>query len=482
MNRINITFKVLALSFFMAGSMFAQQKLTKVSQAIKVNKNVTIDLNTSYCNIVFDTWNKDVVEIEAYIEGEDLDEKDMQDVLKTWNVDVDATANEIAIRTKDKGNFSHVWVYDHEGDDGYATHAILEELKLELADIPDLDIDVEIPDVPEIPEIPEIPELPELPELPEGVHKMHFDYEAYKKDGEKYLKEWAKSFEANFGKDYAKKMEVWGEKFGEEWGDNYKERMKEWRARHAEKMERKREHMVVIRQSHEKAREAHMKAREKHMKAREKLAKSRRVVIEKMIDGKTESKVKKTIVIKMPKNAKLKVNVRHGELQFAANIDNLKANLSHTKFTAHSINGSATSINASFSPVYVSQWNLGNLNLNYVEQVELDDVKHLVLTANASNVTIGKIMGNTTINENIGDLKILNVDEAFTNLNVILQNTDAYIALPKTGHSLQYSGERSRFNHPQKNEKENTTTFSTGNMESGKSIVVNAKFSNVTME
>ena len=49
-----------------------------MSQTIKVDKEVTIDLNTSYCNIVFDTWNKNVVEIEAYIEGEKLSKEELE--------------------------------------------------------------------------------------------------------------------------------------------------------------------------------------------------------------------------------------------------------------------------------------------------------------------------------------------------------------------------------------------------------------------
>ena len=64
------------------------QKQTKVSQSLKVDDDVTIDLNTSFCNIEFDSWNKDVVEIEAYVEGENLSKEELQAALESWIKDV----------------------------------------------------------------------------------------------------------------------------------------------------------------------------------------------------------------------------------------------------------------------------------------------------------------------------------------------------------------------------------------------------------
>ena len=343
------------LSFLLAGTMFAQEKLTKVSQSIKVDKDVTIDLNTSYTNIIFDTWNKNTIEIEAYIEGEDLGKEELQNALKSWTVDIDASSDEVSISTK--SNAPHVWAYNYGQGDNDAVKAVLKELKFELADIPDVNFDFHF-EMPELPELPELPEMPELPELPEGVNNIHFDYEAYQKDGEKYLEEYTKKFESMFGEDYAKKMEAWGEKYGkqmEEWGERYAKQMEQQaknKELHAKRME---EQHKLIEKQHKANAEMHEKIAEQHekqAKEREKLVKKRKVLIEKLVNKESHSKVRKTIKIKMPKGAKLKVNVRHGELEFASNIDNLKADLSHTKFTAYSINGSSTSINASYSPVY----------------------------------------------------------------------------------------------------------------------------------
>ncbi len=489
MNNSNIKIKLFILSFLIVGSVFSQQKLTKVSQVIKVNKDVVVDLNTSYTNIIFDTWNKGTVEIEAFIEGEDLSKEELEKALKSWEVDIDASIDNVSISTK--SNSHHVWNYSYTYDNNDVEDAVLDELKFVIADIPDIDFVM-----PELPEMPIAPEMPELPELPEGINKIHFDYEAYRKDGEKYLEEYTKKFESTFGKEYAEKMEAWGDKFEEEWGEKYAEKMEAWGERFAKQMEKQAERAEAHAERAEKyrelaeknrermiaARERQVKEREKLAKEREKLAEKRRVKVEELVSKESKSKVKKTIRIKIPKEAKLKINVRHGELEFASNIDNLKANLSYTKFKAYSINGSNTSINASYSPIHVNHWNLGELNLKYVEEADLDNVKNLVLTSNSSNITVGNLFGNAIIDGSIGDLKILKIDDTFTNLNVIIQNSNAVIMLPKTGYNLQYKGTRSHFSHPKKSSKENVSSFSNNNLESNKTIVVNAKYSDVEMK
>ena len=518
MNRSIIRLKLFALSFFVLMNLSAQEKLTKVSKSIKVDKDVTIDLNTSYCNIEFDTWDKNTVEIEAYIEGDGLSKEELQKALKDWEVEVESSDKAVSIKTK--GTPYATWI-SHGDYDADAVNAMLREMKFELAEMPDFDFDFDFdfdvpepPEAPEVPEMPEMPEMPALPPLPEGVHSIHFDYEAYKKDGDKYLEKYSKEFEKKYGKDFAKKMEAWGEKFGKQWEEEYAEKMESWAEkfgkewgekygkqmeawgeqyakqmeRHAERMERQAERTEIQQERLEKMQEERAKVHEKMMKEhekrhkeREKLAKDRREKVERIIRDRSNSNVKKTIKIRMPKGAKLKVNVRHGELKFAASVDNLKADLSHTTFIAQSINGSTTSVNASYSPVYVTDWNIGELNLNYTEKVQLDNVRQLVLNSNSSNIKIGKLLGNAIIDGSIGDLKIMKIDDSFSNLNMVLQNTDAIIVLPKVPYHIQYKGAQTNFVHPKKSDMSNTA-FSTGNLDTNKNIVLKAKFSNVVMQ
>lgn len=486
----SIILNLFTLVVCITGSMTAQQKLTKVSQTLKVDKEVTIDLNTSHCNIVFDTWNKDVIEIEAYIEGDKLSKEELQEALKDWSLDIDATNNLVTISAR--GGAAYAWAHKYEVGEEDAVNAVLQELKFELADLPEMNFDFNF----EMIKMPQIPEMPELPELPEGISKIDFDYDAYKRNGDAYMEQWSKNFESKFGQDYANKMEAWGEKFGKEWEEKYGKEMekwgekfgKEWEAKYGKQMEewgeRFAKHMEerASRIEEQSARvEERVAEREKQAAERSKLADERRVKIYKMMNN-NSSKVKKTIKIKMPKDAKLKVNVKYGELKFAANIDNLKADLSHSKLIANSINGSKTSINASYSPIHVTYWNLGTLNLNYVNSAEIDYVKSIIMTSNSSNITIKNLINNAIINGSIDDLKILKIDNAFNNLNVTLDNSNAVIMLPNVDYNLQYKGSKTRFTHPKSTSKDPVLSFTAGNLNSPKNIVINAKYSNITMQ
>ncbi len=515
MNKSLIKLKLLVLSGLLSIGLSAQDKLTKVSQSIEVDKDVTIDLNTSYCNIVIDTWNKNEVAIEAYIEGEGLSNEEMQEALKHWKLDVDGSQNKVSIRASRGGGGHEVWISHNNGHD-VDVQVIMDELKHDLAEMSDVVVD--IPEVPAIPELPPLPPLPELPPLPDGINAVQFDYEAYQKEGEKYLEEWSKEFESKYGEDYAKKMEEWGKKFADEWSEKYGKDMKEWgekfglewqdkyaekmakwgeayakkMERHAKVMEKRAQVMekrALVAEDRAKVQEERAQLRKrlaeqraKQAEQRRRLSDERRVLIEKLVNKSQHSNVKKTIIIKMPKKAKLKVNVTHGELEFAAVIDDVQADLSYTKFKAQGINGSKTSISAAYAPVYVSNWNLGELNLNHVRDAQLKSVKHVVLNANSSNIKINNIVRSAIIDSNIGDLKILDVGETFTNLNFILQNNQANIVLPKIDCNMNYRGKNSVVIHPANDNGSNTSSFSISYPDSNKTIVVNAKYSTVIME
>ncbi len=497
---------LLSTLLFCSSWIMAQEKLTKVSQSIKVNKDVKIDLNTSQCNIIFDTWNRDVVEVEAYVEADDLSPDELQEALEAWELDIDASLDKVAVKTDGSGYKTWVYSIGHHRDED-VVKAVLKELQYELAKLPDVELDVVVEphEFPELPELPEIPELPRLPKLPEGVKAIKFDYEAYKKDGDKYLEFYAKEFEEKYGEDFVREMEAWGESFSKEWKDKYTDKIEKWAEKYeqefnteefVERMETLGErHATIIEQEVERhvahaertaarAQERAMRTKERAVRQHERirLLEDRQEEIQDLMLKKPSNKVKKTIKIKMPKKAKLKVDVRHGEIEFASAILNLKADLAYTKFKANSIDGSQTSINASYSPVQVSNWNLGKLNLNYVEQAELNNVKHIVLNSISSNIDVTNLLESAIIDANIGDLRIDNIGDDFTSMNIILQNGDALITLPKVDCSFQFKGTRCRFSHPEKLSKENTSNFSSGSLASGKSIVISAKYSNVVTQ
>jgi hypothetical protein len=415
--------------------------------------------------------------------------------------------------------------------------------QIDIPEIPEIpNMNIQIPDLPEMKfDFPEMPKLPELPELPEGVHNVNFDVEKYKKEGESYLNEWVSKYEKKHGKKlanemkkwarefakadwdgYSKKMEAWGEEFGENFGKDYEKKMEKWSKEYEKKFgpewEAKWEEWGKVYEKkfgpeweakiekwaedyeksfgpeweakweawgekfaesfdEDKMKELEERAEELSEKAEKKAAE-----IEAKMERLENEDVKRTIKIKMPKDAKLKMNVRHGELKFASVVHDLKATLSHTTLLAASIDGGNTSINASYSPIFVENWNAGELNLNVVDEASLKNVKGLMLGSNSSNINIDYLAGNATIDGSFGDLTIHNIQNTFNNLNIILENSDAYIKLPKIAHNLQFKGSRSRLKHPKKSEDHQGTSFTTGSLSDDKTIVINAKYSTVVMQ
>ena len=182
----------------------------------------------------------------------------------------------------------------------------------------------------------------------------------------------------------------------------------------------------------------------------------------------------------MPKKAKLKMNVRHGELKFATAINNVKADISHSSLLAQHIDGSETSINVSYSPVKITNWNAGELKLNYVDQAKIESVTSLVLSSNSSNVNIKNVLSNAIIDGSFGDLVIGNISNSFKNINLVLENSDANLKLPNGDYSLFYKGTRSLFND--KNTSSKTINNYPNDSDSNKTIVINAKYSNVVAQ
>jgi hypothetical protein len=512
---------------------YAQKKLSKTSQSIKVNKDVIIDLNTSYVEIEIDTWNRDIVEVEAYIESTVLSEKELKQALEAWNLKVEGSNDKVLISST--GGSSAV-VFPGDEYSG-----LLKELEYQLMDLPEIPEFPEMPMLPELaempilPEIPEMPMMPKLPKLPKGVTSIDFDYDKYQTEGEKYLTEWSKKYEKKGGKEFqksmedwarefaesgyqekmekwgeeygkrfegkwAKEMEKWGEEFGakygkdmEKWGEEFGERFgKEWAAkmeawgqRIGEEMEERARFMDNRAELMEKRTEEFAKRKEEMAKRKEEIAKrhkgmaaQRQTILANRLESGSNSKVKKVIKIKIPKKAKLKTNIRHGELKLSSVIYNMTGDLSHSFFVAENIDGGSTSINVSYSPVIINTWTLGTLNLNFVDKAQIRTVNNLVLNSKSSNINIERLTDTGIIDGSFGDLTISNLTETFKNLNLVLENSDALINLPKgIDYNIYFKGNRSKYNN------QPTTQKTIRNVPEGqisdRNIMVNAKFSNV---
>lgn len=514
-------------------SLSAQQKLEKASQSIKTNKDVVINLNTTHTDIEIDTWNKNYIEVEAYMESDKLTKEQLKTALKAWKVNVNGTTDEVTIESNKSGGLWEIAEIGNLDNKSLEALTLLEGQLAEMpviTDMPELLVELEslkaleglkalenMAVIHEQLNRPNMPKLPELPELPEGISNVNFDYSKYKEEGEKYLEEWSKTYEKKYGKEYKEKMKAWakefskvdfkayerdmeawgkdfGEQFSEKFGKNFEKDMEAWGEKFGKEFgEKVGKKMEAWGKNFEKEFAEKMEGNALIMEERAKILENEskelaRILEERssnnnlLFESGTHQKVRKVIKIKMPKKAKLKLNVKHGELKMVSVIHNPKGHVAHATIQADNINGSDTSINVSYSEIAVNDWNDGELKLNYVETAKLKNVSNLILNSVSSNVTVDHLGGNTVIDGSFGDLIIRDILPTFNNLNIVLENSDAVIQLPKNvNHNFRYSGKQSTFKHPKEN-RNGDFTFNTGQADTNKAIMVRAKYSTVIMK
>jgi hypothetical protein len=113
-----------------------------------------------------------------------------------------------------------------------------------------------------------------------------------------------------------------------------------------------------------------------------------------------------------------------------------------------------------------------------VDKAQIRTVNNLVLNSKSSNINIERLTDTGIIDGSFGDLTISNLTETFKNLNLVLENSDALINLPKgIDYNIYFKGNRSKYNN------QPTTQKTIRNVPEGqisdRNIMVNAKFSNV---
>ncbi len=471
----------LALCLTTAG-VFAQKQTKTYREEFKIQPDAVIDINTSYADIQFETWDKNEVQVEGTIELEGATEEEAKAYFEDSGIEILGNSKTVEIRTS--------------GNRGWANFVGLRSPGTEIV-IPNLDL---APDIEpllrslEIPEMPPMPEMPPLPPMPD----FDFDYEAFQKDGEKYMKKWRKEFNKNFDKEFQDKMEAWGKEYAEK----VESRRAEMEGRRAA-MEEQRAEMQEQRQQF---REQAQQAREQAQRARQQALQQAREVKEKLRyeirnseapnifihseDGESKSyKVKKTIRIKMPKSAILKMNVRHGEVKLAANTRNIHATLSYARLHAPSIEGEQTQITASYSPVKVGQWKYGNLNTSFTDVVELDAVTDLNLKATSSEVRINKVIRNLFSKNELGGIYVAAVDPNFRKVDIEVRNGELECTLPKTDFAVSAKNTYSEFKYPPawslkttKNGPEIIYTRKSGKGASDRTFKLRSSYSSVVLQ
>lgn len=475
---------MITLLCFINMGVYGQKKSKTFNETFKVSDNTLLDINTNHVDIQFESWAEDEVVIEATIEVEGATDEEAKAYFKEAGFDILGNSEKITIRTRDKRS----WLFSN------ALHDV-QNFQIEMPEFPDMNGFEFGFDLEELVDIP-------LPISP----ATEFDHEAFERDGKKYLREWQKEFEKSFDKDHMKKLEEWSERMEAKREEIEKKRAKMLEKREEMRAKRNEAHAKRM----EQMTEAREKQREAQMERREELAEIRRKgritrdstslffnernggpnIFYNSSDGLNKNyKVKKAIKIKMPKGMKIKMNVRHGEVELSGNIRNLDAILSHSSLWASIIDGDKTNINASYSPISVKTWYLGQLQTKYSDKIAIEEAYDLKLSATSSDVTIDHIINNAFIQNDFGPLEIKKVSKNFKALDISLKNGELNCKIPSVPFTIYVNGTTSELTYPSSitmNKSKNLNTvinrgfYKNKNVE--KSITINSKYSEVVLE
>ena len=469
-------FKSIAMIFLLITlGIYGQEKQKTINEVFNVNQETVLDINTSNVDIEFETWNKDQIAITATIELDGATEEEASEYFDQDAIEIVGNSKRVSITT----GVENTWFFKHSVGG-------LEHLNIEIPDF-----EFEMPEIPEVPEMPEMHlDLSDMPMPP--VPEVEFDYEAYEKEGEKYLEKWQKKFEKGFDKEYEKKMEAWGVKMEARQAAMAKRReaMMEKRAEaHEKRMEVREEAMEKRAEQMEKRAKEMEERRERIIEKRELHANEPHIFYYSTDRGNKRFKVKKTIKIKMPKGTKINMNVRHGAVKLAENTKNINARLSYSTLWATTIDGEETTITTSYSPVQVERWNYGLLQTSYSEKVDLKEVLNLRLSTTSSDVKIHRLLESAIIDNKMGPIMIDWVSNDFKDIDISLQNGELRCNLPKTDFVIAAKSTRSKLTYPQNlklnTRKENNTVFYEGYQKKGnsaRSIKINSKYSDVVLK
>lgn len=313
-----IQYKIIGLIVLFSISITAQNHRRTYNEEFSTNKDVIIDVNTRNTDVKIETWNKNKVSVEATIEVEGAEDEKAERTLDNWKFKAIGNKSEIEISSRSSGvsnylfstNGSNVIVngqLDHDFDFDF------DFPKVELQHLTD-----ELHALNDIVVLPEVPEAPVV--LDFDFHFEHklpkFDYEKYKQD-KNYLKKWQREMEKSLEKNKIK-WEKDAKKAKEEKAVLKAElkEMAEERKMHAEERKKLIEKQLAKRKEHQKEREKRIVIREKDLAKRKAEVDKKRNIIYKVLEEREKVKVKRTITIKAPKDAKFKMDVKYGTLSF----------------------------------------------------------------------------------------------------------------------------------------------------------------------
>ena len=385
------TIQVIKFSLcFLIGFTAIAQKTKHFKESFKVTDNAEVFLNINNAEITIETWNKNRVDVEAEVTVNSESDEINQKILENFNFEALGNSKKVEIKS---GNISSKFS---------RRLARLNPDKIEI-----LTEDIKGPPSPPKPPLPPLP--PSLEEI-----NLDFDMDQFNSEGKAYLKKFQDSIKAFFNNsDYKKEMKAWQEGFAKGWNESGME-----------------DSIRVI-----------------TYKIKEDLKKEelKRQVRRRAIRLRKSHKIKTKILIKIPKNTQLNVNLKRSQLK-VANINNINASLNYSSLQSSNLTGNNNVITAKHSKVNIDEVESLNLSLLYSKKNRLGEVKRLILNSKTSNVSIDKILNEAIIEGSFGNLMVKSISDDFSLIDISLKNSEANLKLPEVDYNFYVNSKSSQFN------------------------------------
>jgi len=474
-----------------------QETVAKLSESFKVDNQPSVKLDTKHTQVMIETWNRNSISVEAYVEADELSKEEIAQIAKDWKVQVLGNSNGVSIISRGgRSNF----VPGLKTVSPSIPIASLKAMNSEL--IEPLMVNLVGPMLEKMGDV----KLPAR--FYESMSGLKFDYEAYQKEGEAYIEKYEAQVEKSFGKDFEKAMEEWGKGFEknaevwskqlearmenfekvhggkiEKWGEQFGKEMEQWGEQYGAKMEAWAQQFDAQGGNYKKEVIVHPNGGKSTMITYSSTNATPR-------KPETDQKsIRKMIVVKMPKDAVLRMDVRYGKVELQNDVESLNASISYADFKAASILGENNFLNIAYSPLEMDYWEHGTLQTSYVKQSDIRKAKSLKLSSKGSNINIGEIQKIGIVSGSFGELTIKEISDDFEQLDISLENSDLVLNLPKSSFNFTYNGSKSAIKVPK-----NLTTKkmdSYGNQlingyhksrDTESNIMINAKFSDLVIQ
>ncbi|WP_127844664.1 hypothetical protein [Psychroflexus aestuariivivens] len=426
-------FSLFVLVAFLSQVILAQSTKT-YKESFDVNDDAIVKLAVSNSKIKIETWNKNRVEVKTILKTKNDSEQDLDALFGAWKISA-------------LGNSERVEIKDHRSGDNVMVFS-----------------NVQRPHLPPRPPRPPRPTKANQPLNPPEID-FDFDYEAFKEDGKAYIEKFKKQLDSS---DFRNKIQIWSEAYRDSLG------------MHRDSLQKYR---LELREHRETIRGYAKQMKEEMAPLIEKL--EERIKTE-VLQHPNFNNVERIIEIKIPKSAKLEVDIKHSEMDISS-VYEIDANLNYSGLQISSLSGNHNMINARYSKIDIENAESLNLSLAYSKNAKLGKVKRLVLNSKTSNLNILEIEDQAIIDGSFGNLTIDKVNPDFNLIDINLKNSNAKLKLPEVNYNFYMNSKSSKLNLKSELDFKirkgyDTTIYQNSELSnSKKALNINADFSVITL-